>query len=106
MARSRSGKATRHVKGQHDLDDQQRAALTSRLADVHASFEQAEQSIVLRHTCRMEQPSVIHGQPETYGLMAPYWSGYGNPRVLAVLQSLQHPTQGPAPARPLMVSGR
>jgi len=46
------------VKGQHDLDDQQRAALKSRLADVHASFEQPEQSIVLRHTCRMEQPSV------------------------------------------------
>jgi histone acetyltransferase (RNA polymerase elongator complex component) len=40
------------------MDDQQRAALKSRLADVHASFEQAEQSIVLRHTCRMEQPSV------------------------------------------------
>jgi len=39
-----------------------------------------------------------YGQPETYGLMAPDWSGYGNPRVLAVLQSLQHPTQGPAPA--------
>ena len=46
------------MKGQHDLDDQQRAALKSRLADVHASFEQPEQSIVLRHTCRMEQPSV------------------------------------------------
>jgi len=45
------------VKGQHDIDDQQRAVLKSRLADVHASFEQAEQSIVLRHTCRMEQPS-------------------------------------------------
>jgi len=30
------------------MDDQQRAALKSRLADVHASFEQAEQSIVLR----------------------------------------------------------
>ncbi len=48
----------RHVKGQHDMADQQRAALKSRLADVHASFEQAEQSIVLRHTCRVEQPSV------------------------------------------------
>jgi len=46
------------VKGQHDLDDQQRAALKSRLADVHASFEQAEQSIGLRRTCRMEQPWV------------------------------------------------
>ena len=28
------------------MDDHQRAALKSRLADVHASFEQAEQSIV------------------------------------------------------------
>jgi len=27
------------------MDDQQRAALKSRFADVHASFEQAEQSI-------------------------------------------------------------
>ncbi len=33
------------------MDAQQRVALKSRLADVHASFEQAEQSIVLRHTC-------------------------------------------------------
>ena len=40
------------------MDAHQRTALKSRLADVHASFEQAEQSIVLRHTCRMEQPSV------------------------------------------------
>ena len=39
-----------------------------------------------------------YGQPETYGLLAPDWSGYGNTTVLAVLQSLQHPTQGPAPA--------
>lgn len=39
-----------------------------------------------------------YGRPETYGLLAPDWSGYGNTRVLAVLQSLQHPTQGPSPA--------
>jgi len=45
------------------MDAQQRAALKSRLADVHGSFEQAEQSIVLRHTCRMEQPSVDTPQP-------------------------------------------
>ena len=40
------------------MDAHQLAALKSRSADVHASFEQPEQSIVLRHTCRMEQPSV------------------------------------------------
>lgn len=36
-----------------------------------------------------------YGAPETYGLLAPDWSGYGNLEVLAVIQALQPPTQGP-----------
>ena len=36
-----------------------------------------------------------YGQTETYGLMNPQWSGYGNQQVLSVIQSLQAPTQGP-----------
>lgn len=36
-----------------------------------------------------------YGLPETYGLMAPDWSGYGNQQVLSVLKGLQQPTQGP-----------
>lgn len=36
-----------------------------------------------------------YGLPETYGLLAPDWSGYGNRAVLRVIQSLQRPTRGP-----------
>ncbi|HEY2296949.1 MAG TPA: cellulase family glycosylhydrolase [Jatrophihabitans sp.] len=36
-----------------------------------------------------------YGQPETYGLLAPDWSGYGNTQVLSVIQSLQRPQRGP-----------
>jgi endoglucanase len=40
-----------------------------------------------------------YGATETYGLLAPDWSGYGNRHVLAALQHLQHPTQGPGVGR-------
>ena len=36
-----------------------------------------------------------YGAPETYGLLAPAWSGYGNTHVLSVIQSLQQPRRGP-----------
>jgi endoglucanase len=36
-----------------------------------------------------------YGAPETYGLLAPDWSSYGNQRVLGVLQRLQQPRRGP-----------
>ena len=36
-----------------------------------------------------------YGETETYGLLAPDWSGYGNRAVLSSLQRLQAPTQGP-----------
>lgn len=36
-----------------------------------------------------------YGAPETYGLLAPDWSGYGNQQVLSVIQSLQPARQGP-----------
>lgn len=36
-----------------------------------------------------------YGAPETYGLLAPDWSGYGNKQVLKVIQALQPAKQGP-----------
>ncbi|MEN3305436.1 MAG: endoglucanase [Micromonosporaceae bacterium] len=36
-----------------------------------------------------------YGAPETYGLLAPDWSGYGNREVLRIVQSLQRPIRGP-----------
>jgi endoglucanase len=36
-----------------------------------------------------------YGLPETYGLLAPDWSGYGNQEVLSVIQALQPAQQGP-----------
>jgi endoglucanase len=43
--------------------------------------------------------SRTEGRVETYGLLAPDWSRYGNRQVLSVLQQLQRPTQGPGVPR-------
>jgi endoglucanase len=40
-----------------------------------------------------------YGAPETYGLLAPDWSGYGNETVLAALRPLQRATKGPGVRR-------
>lgn len=37
----------------------------------------------------------LYGAPETYGLLAPDWSGFGDQAVLRDVQALQQPTQGP-----------
>lgn len=36
-----------------------------------------------------------YGAPETYGLLRPDWSGYGDQRVMAALRRLQRPRRGP-----------
>jgi endoglucanase len=41
----------------------------------------------------------VEGAVETYGLLAPDWSRYGNRDVLSVLQQLQRPTRGPGVGR-------
>jgi endoglucanase len=43
--------------------------------------------------------SRTEGRVETYGLLAPDWTRYGNQGVLSVLQQLQRPTQGPGVPR-------
>ncbi|MCU1617523.1 MAG: hypothetical protein JWO98_5063 [Frankiales bacterium] len=43
--------------------------------------------------------SRTYGDAETYGLVAPDWSGYGNQAVLSALRPLRLPTRGPRVGR-------